>query len=153
MLIKLVAKKISWTQSREVGQTSAHVRVYCTWSASRNIFARSFMRGRIFTRVPPEKFRLPWSGSQVLRPINLTSEISKETQYYSRQQTTVGTTSIGNKRQRIQFAREILQGESWILSPQFVSPKVSVSIKQCKDRKMNTCPLSHYQKCVRAPIF
>lgn len=47
------------SHSRQVGQTSAHVRVYCTWPASRNIFAPI----QICTRVP-QKFVPPRESTE-----------------------------------------------------------------------------------------
>lgn len=47
------------SHSRQVGQTSAHVHVYCTWPASRNIFAPI----QICTRVP-QKFVPPRESTE-----------------------------------------------------------------------------------------
>lgn len=44
------------SHSRQVGQTSAHVRVYCTWPASRNIFAPIQICTRVAQKfVPPRE--------------------------------------------------------------------------------------------------
>lgn len=48
------------SHSRQVGQTSAHVRVYCTWPASRNIFAPI----QICTRVENQKFVPPRESTE-----------------------------------------------------------------------------------------